>query len=189
MLYVAVDFESLDLVTWSTFGVLGVVYPEGRTVFHLEIGNAESEDLADVSLEQKFWTQHSEARQYNKQLNLQCSRRQAEETIAREMDNLRKRHPDFVLVCDNPAFDVRLLDNILVAHHLPVISVRPGGVFRQPVCIWSYRLGAKARVQKYHRAEQILLGVQVGPKHTPIFDCAHTLCNFWNLRKARAWKR
>lgn len=198
MLFVCIDFEAQTSGSWSSFGLLAVSTTSTgyKTVLHCEVGHCE-DDRSGASVDpdpvtSAFWKGYPEAHGYNRLLNGQCSRADAEQKIVDTVDRLRSDFPDFRLVGDNPTFDVKLLDQILTAHGRdPICFRQPLRTYRQPICTWSYRtarvhenLPVPKRVAVGAGLPRFLSAAGVpecGPKHTPLFDCAHTLLAFFMM--------
>jgi hypothetical protein len=203
MIYVSIDFESFSAGTWSTFGLLAVSYPEMDIVYHMEVGCVEPQvDVVPVDISSDgtdtgmvdtlttFWNLHAAAREYNKHLNKLKSLEEAEACIVAAITTVREMYPNFYLVCDNPSFDIKLLDGILQKYKCDPVCLRPPHRrFFQSVCVWSYRLAmVRAGIHVPTNTEISTYAVSFlkfqrkyipfGPKHTPLFDCAHTIIAF-----------
>ena len=196
---VAVDFECLRQNMWSTFAVvvIGVRSSEERLdmLWCFSVGQKE-EQLKFQSKQTKdqtsaFWHKHRHAYEYNRIVNLMSDRKRAEISIVSNIDFIRNKWTNFKMICDNPAMDIRLLDNILIAHGTSPISIRPpDNKYLQVICSWSYRLAvssilnlSKSRIRdESYRMAADFFGSSIlhdpALPHTPVYDCVLILCNY-----------
>ena len=190
--HVAIDFETYDLDLWWTFGVTVSRYPEGSIEERFEIGVDRSAHPIATEEIRQFWARHPEAFQKNLELGSHHPEiAVAEKKIAQYIDGLKKRFPDFFLISDSPAFDVRLLDNLLARQQASGICFRASG-YLPCICVWSHRLALMqilgihsmntVSMDQYRQKREIELncaGTTTIP-HTPLSDtCLITRSYFW----------
>lgn len=182
---VCLDFEVCTRAEWWTAALVAVRFApplssDAEVLFALEVGS-EPQNEPDAAL-LRFWDQHVDARSYNQHLASTMSLEEAECKLVEAFRTLRTNYPTFLLVGDNISFDIPLLDAILAKHGEKPSSWRNDSTYLHPLCTWSYRLAlAHSDVPACFDAERQLLkrlGVR-GGKHTPLFDCASTLTQFF----------
>jgi hypothetical protein len=149
---------------------------------------------------QKFWDSHPNAFQFNTRLAAAHTNVETEELrICDFVDNLKIRLPGFFLVSDSPAYDVRLLDQILLKHGRSGICMRSTTIYHPCLCTWSYQLAVahslgckvkkvlqqdiarRARDRRTVRPIETFVRTSLDPAHTSLYDCAKILCNYFNV--------
>lgn len=207
---VAVDFECLFPNKWTTFAVVVFTYNTQAkcTVLHsATIGHGDDQNDFEQACNRRcetvrhaaaFWARHREAYEYNRAVNGTFPRQQAEREIVKQIEFIRTTWSDFYLICDNPAMDIRLLDNILLQHGANPISIRPpNNRFLQVICAWSYRLAVTnlLRISKSQFRDQVSRKVEallarnptvrreIRTPHTPLYDCIVIICGYLYLNE------
>jgi len=198
--YVVIDVEAIEPNVWLSIGILQAIYPSGAIVSMKEFFVDRTEMARHIAHEPTaaFWQTHDMALQYNLSNGHGVQEDDAEQNICRYINQLRQHNPHFFMVSDNPAFDIRILDNILAKHGHAPLSDRKRDMFAQVLCTWSFRqslaqtVGIKSPKLFTHPNICRLLGcvgtsyvtsraVEKAAKrkgalpHTPIRDCANTL--------------
>jgi hypothetical protein len=139
-----------------------------------------------------FWNKNYQAYNQNLLLNMCTHRIEAERAIVANINSIRQRWSRFWLICDNPSMDIRILDNILLAHGANPICIRPpNSTYKQVICSWSYRLSAAALldIPKHQiRSQSVQMAARFMTEcrspavaHTPVYDCVLILCNYLYL--------
>ena len=196
--YLSVDFETID-DDWVAAGFVLMHYPTYTIVKSLEIGHNESLlNMQPPMSVNKFWSANPEALKYVTTLGANTSKQEAELAIVRFINDVKYDFPKFFSIGDNIAFDIRLLDNILIRHHSSVLSNRQNGVYLQTICAWSYKLSI---IQAgFVTSRQIANEIENDSnnnnsnliatiKHTPLFDATNTLYAFLALKNLVTRKR
>lgn len=199
---VCVDFEKLTTDEWWTSALVAVRYNmntsqvdvlEATEVGCMQRGTPQQDEL-------EFWNKHDEAHKYNTDLARNSSRDEAEQKVAHAFQRLRTSYPSFLLVGDNISFDIPILDGILVRQGFKPSSWRNEFMHLHPLCTWSYRLAlvhneTPVCLTWERQLLQQLIGRGTGQKHTPLFDCAATLTQFFrtlartpNSKLTQGWK-
>jgi hypothetical protein len=138
----------------------------------------------------RFWRSNQRAYAENRHLNLRTTRAAAEKQIVDNVNRVRQTWSKFWMICDNPAMDIRILDNILLSHGADPISIRPPNhTYMQVICSWSYQLSASAllfiprhtiRTESSRAASEFMSRCHPAPclPHTPVYDCVLILCTY-----------
>lgn len=194
--YIAIDFEAIDVDKWWTFSVVVTNFPEGQIIEQFTIGVDRSEfKIKDDSI-REFWLKHSDAFAVNTKIAGERSEEVAEKELVKYILELKKKYHNFFLISDNPAFDVRMLDNILSKHGEMSMSLRHGDYF-QCIDVWSYRLCAMQllcfrshELSRIHGTLQrpvrhITRFVQEesgGLRHTPTYDASMLTMQYFQVK-------
>lgn len=196
-----VDFEVYATGEWWTAAFVAISFApplslDAEVLVALEIGSPP-EKTPDPVLT-RFWEQHSEAREYNSSVADRSSRADAERQLVEAFCALRAQHPTFLLVGDNISFDIPLLDALLAKYGEPPSSWRNASTHLHPVCTWSYRLalGHSSTPVCFLAERSLLRRLETRSlKHTPLFDCASALTQFFRTlqctphsKLTRRWK-
>ena len=170
--YLSIDFELVNRRGGTLAYALVVAhYPTGRILDSAHgtcIRGLHEYDHCTY----KFWHTNYEAYLMLLQKASMCPR-EMEIKMTEDFTRMLKRWPDIVIVSDNPATDVGLLDNALIRSNLDPSCFRPNGKYYQPICSWSYRLGLSLPQSKSPLLRDT--GKYYAPRHTPIADCARVL--------------
>lgn len=200
---VCVDFEKLTSEEWWTFALVAVLYNTKTSQVDVlaatEVGCVQQGTPEPGELD--FWNKHEAAQRYNTELSRDVSRDEAERKVAETFQRLRTSYPAFLLVGDNISFDIPLLDGILTRQGLKPSAWRNESTYLHPLCTWSYRLAlvhneTPVCLTWERQLLEQLIGRGTGTKHTPLFDCAATLTQFFrtlartpNSKLTQGWKR
>ncbi len=196
--FVVLDVEAIDIGLWFSMAFVIAKYPSGVIVAMEEMFvdrngyQIQNESIAD------FWKRKPKAFEYNMQRGLGVSEAVAEARVCSYIHELRRKTPHFFLVSDNPSFDVRILDGILIKHGNPPLSDRGFAMYAQVLDTWSYRMSlarifnTKSPMLFQHPHVCKLLGIahstQNKPpieepnatlRHTPLHDCCEILATFF----------
>lgn len=180
-----VDFEQYSQDQWCTAALLALEYPNLRVLEQVEVGCRNRAQLAPEL--QMFWSKFPAAKEYNDNLTTLFEDGEAERRLVEAFERVRSQSPLFMLIGDNLSFDIAHLDALLQKYGLPRSCFRPGNLYRQPVCTWSYKLGRplflKNNLKNTSTIHKVLLSLktnylQDGEKHTPLFDCFETVTMF-----------
>lgn len=178
------DFECLGDTGWSTFGLLLIEYPSGHIIHALEIGNRSALGSLQRKSQLHFWKTFLQARLYNEQLmRTGLFQTDGEGFIIQSLKALFQAYPNIELICDQPAFDVPILNQMLLRHNRPRVENRNGGQFFQTLCSWSMRLSllrmlhlSSSELQQrlptrdFCPLAQRLIHTR-SMLHTPLYDC------------------
>lgn len=200
--YVAIDVEAYpNPSTWQAFGAVAITMPECRVLYHINVYCDRSDipvyehDANNVA----FWQKHATAFMNNRTRGMGRSASDAEHDIVNFIDTLKLNCPHFYLVADCPAFDLRIVNNILDRHGRTPLSNRGGGVFHQPICTWSTRLtlqtmigvnsldlkvlcASSSSTTDNNNTNQIaLLAKHAGLPHTPLSDAFRILHRYLSI--------
>ena len=204
--YIAVDFEAIDVDTWWTFGSVVTRFPEGNMLETFQTGCDRSSHVSSDSATSTFWTKHPDAFDANVKLAGKKSVEEAEQSIVEYIQSIKARFNDFFLISDSPAFDVRILDNMLQRHNQPVMSMRKGGEYMQALCTWSYRLAImqligfrSADLPRLHAAlgrlprpvDAVCSDANSGLllRHTPLYDACMFTAQYFKVKDVVASRR
>ena len=180
----AVDFETLHPfdTDWWTVGLVMATYPDGHVLDTITF--AANRDAPEVP-PNPFWQRNCLAYNFNRNMSQHSKPvAQVETSVADAIDGLRQRHPELYCISDCPETDIPLLNGILHRCGRPPIASRPGGRFRQTICVWSYRLAMKQLKTPIPRTSgQVshLLGTLSTPAHVALTDAAIVLQKLFNL--------
>lgn len=205
--YLSLDFEKIgeDVSSWDTFALVLVRISDMQVVSFMQVGNPESN--VDVSATETiqykpFWQDKKEAVLFNlllikKSKENYISLNEVEKKIVWLVRWIKENYKNFWTISDNPAFDIRLLDNILHKHHESSISIRSDGSFFQPICTWSFKrsLGLVGKrpaknslknistVVSKMKSVHFQLSIGTYLRHTPLFDSVFQLVDFHLLHR------
>jgi hypothetical protein len=200
--YVAIDFEAIDTDIWWTFSAVVTNFPEGHKIEQFTIGvDRNKHEIQNTSI-RDFWSKHSEAFAINKEIAGKVSEETAENNLVQYILDLKTRFQNFFLITDNPAFDVRLLDNILAKHGQKSMSIRNGEYF-QAIDTWSYRLATMQLLGfRSHELSRLHNTLQrpVRPitcfvndsnhrAHTPMYDASVLTSQYFKVKDIVASRR
>jgi hypothetical protein len=136
--YVAIDFETIDINVWWTFGLVISTFPNGNIIQKFQVGcNRLSHVCVDKDIA-AFWKRNVQAFDSNKLIGGKNTVEEAELSIVHFIKEIKEKY-DFFLISDNPTFDVKILDDILIRNDEQAICFRKNDYF-QAICTWSYRL-------------------------------------------------
>jgi hypothetical protein len=203
-LFVSVDFETIDVDVWWSVSFVMSTYPAGDVISTKQffVNRTDLYKSANESITQ-FWRRNPRAFEYNDR-NAEPHNNIAvvERTITEFVRKLKRETPEFFLVSDSPAFDVRLLDDILRRNNESPVSLRAPGKHRPSFDSWSYSvavahvLGVRVRDIKQHQVAKLSkeetrevdvycdsVDMQTGGvvAHTALFDCCKILSNYFAL--------
>ncbi len=199
--YVVVDIETIDINVWFSMAFVISRYPSGTIVAMEEMFVDRSGYSIQNQNVRDFWLLHEDAFQHNLHRGIGVSEYAAETHVCNYINELRRKTPHFFLISDNPSFDVRILDSILIKHGHAALSDRGPDLYAQVLDTWSYRL-ALARVfntkspklfqhpfvanlladSQISRAVERAVTVkrkQPSLRHTPQHDCCQILTCFF----------
>src|SRR6185369_12374688 len=138
--YVVVDIEAIDTDIWLSMAFVVALYPDGTIVAMEEFFVDRSDHVIQYEPIKRFWENNSSALAYNMSRGIGVSEVAAETQICRYVNELRRSDPHFFLVSDNPSFDVRILDGILINHGHLALSQRTPDMYAQTLCTWSFQM-------------------------------------------------
>lgn len=201
--YVAIDFETIDIDTWWTVSIVVTNFPEGQIIEQFTTGVDRSlHNIQDKSIKD-FWADHKAAFEINTEIAGRCSEAFAEKELVNYITDLKRKYQSFFLITDNPAFDVRLLDNILAKYGKDAMSLRNGDYF-QAIDTWSYRLATMqilgfrshelSRVHStlqrpFFRDVTSFVQNSGGLRHTPVFDACVLTSQYFQVKDIVASRR
>lgn len=192
--YATIDFESVDTSgKWWCYGIMVAEYPSGNIVCSHHGKCPRTIDEFDDPTRQ-FWDQHPSSFDIISKYPSTDTVTVAEQQLCRKVYSILLKYPHVRLVSDNPGFDIRILDNIMVKYGYKPTSHRANGGYLQCTCTWSYQLPIM-RMYKIQACEldeymhAIGLGYALersvttyfGPKHTPRADCARILSQHFKM--------
>lgn len=183
--YVAIDLEAYpNNSTWQSFAAVAIKVPEYVVVMECEIYCDRSTVDAVNDDNQDFWARHPQAFEHNMQRGVGINPEDAERDIVAFVKRLKRRFPHFYLVLDCPAFDVRLVDNILEKHGESTLSHRGNGVYHQAICTWTMTLTIAQMLRMPARELKDIMRrneTDTGVIHTPLADANRILQRYFNL--------
>lgn len=185
--YMTVDFESVNQQgKWLCYGIVVSEYPSGR-VLESHVGKCEREYREYDAKTLEFWTcanplAFQVINSYpSKPVNV------AELDLCSTIRRILRDYPRIFVVSDNPQYDIRILDNILVNNGYPVVSNRLNGIYLQSICTWTFLTAA---MQIYNVTRKQILSPRSdrevdhkhhGVHHTPITDCSRILAHHFTV--------
>lgn len=189
-IFVSLDFEAFTSRTWWNVTFVIAEYPSGRILEHYLFAchRGVLSDIAEHEHTKAFWTRFPDAFQANYRAGQGHEPHVVEERICVFVDQLKQRIPSFFLVSDAPAFDIRLLDDILLRHNRPPISQRNDGTYRQTFDTWSYSIALShvfncptSKLYQRSVAGNRPVDRVAGLRHTSAYDAVHGLSKFFRL--------
>ncbi len=183
--YMSIDFETINQTgDWWAYGCMVANYPAGEILLSMESycqRNEEDFDAPTLS----FWKNNEVAFHRLQQLSLACEEEREEMKLCQFIQKVLNAYPEVQVLSDNPQFDLRLLDNILLKHNFPVIGLRRQS-YQPSICTLSYKNGVKSILgRKRFDDIQCLTTRSVnqfsGVPHCPLFDCAVIISNHFNV--------
>ena len=183
--YMSVDFETINQTgDWWAYGCMVANYPKGEILLSIESYCQRNEKDFDAPT-LSFWNNHEVAFQRLQQLSLSCDEVMEELKLCQFIQKVLTDYPDVQVLSDNPQFDLRLLDNILLKHNFPVIGIRRHS-YQPSICTLSYKNGVKSILgRKRFDNMQCLTTRNVGQfsgiAHCPLFDCSVILANHFSV--------
>lgn len=179
--YIAIDFKSIDIrENWFACCVMAVMYPTGIILdTYKSCHEIKNENLNDYSM--PFWRKNQDAmitifNEYPKYSDQEL----AEKALCQYIIHISKKYPYAFFISDNPQYDIRLLDNILVKNGYLPISLRTPNAYLQTICTWSFRkavslLSGLSYSNIISHSEHYKLGsgesINIDGYHTPCSDC------------------
>lgn len=187
--YLCIDFEAINQQgDWWAYGCMLAHYHNGAILESIESYCDRSPEEFDAAT-REFWDTHPEARDRIKQKAVGLDRETEEKRLCDFIQSVFSQQSSVHVVTDNPQFDLRLLDNLLVKHGFPVIAMR-AGCYVHSVCSVSYRHGALSGIGKetWDRVSGLVkdsayyrpVARYQGLHHCPLFDCARILASHFN---------
>jgi hypothetical protein len=186
-LYLCVDFESTNQTgCWWAYGCMLVSYPDGDVWQSLEsYCERQASDFDDDT--SQFWAKHPESYQRLRHLAQGRDQDTEEKKLCAFIQNVTDTHPGIVMVSDNPQFDLRMLDNMLLKHGYPVCGKRKDR-YSRAISTLSFCHGVKSVVgnHSYNKLKLTLksgrrpVDLHKGTLHCPLFDCAAIVANYFD---------
>lgn len=169
--YMTIDFECFQPDTWQSVGI--VVIRNNKCIDYIELACERDIDTIPNKTMQ-FWNRHKKAFNYNIEQGVGYSYQEQEIKICNFIENWKKMVPNFYMVVDNPEYDIRLLNDILVRNGHDVISKRSPSVYFQSICTWSSKrmlnlLGISLHAYKDKNIIENIPKQSI--RHTPLADC------------------
>lgn len=169
----AVDFEMVNQSTgWLAYCMALVSFPSGNVQLVYD-GACHRHPSEYHPRTAAFWDANPEAHRQLRVAGQGIEPAAAEAVLCQRVSYILRHWPHVYVVSDNPCLDIGLLNIILMKNGMDCISFRPTGIFRQPVCLWSYKLGRES----VSRSNPIVAKsnppsmLPTGSKHTPLHDC------------------
>ena len=189
-IYVAVDFESsTQHGTWMAYCIMVCNYPQGDVLHVFTDQCCRNWNIDFDNATRSFWCNNSY--QYRILVESASPVDEAEKRLCESVDFLKSKYPDFVLLCDNPSFDVAMMTDILRRHDRPPITERLTG-YRQTVDTWSYKLAIKTLFPSYEAQGRLRAVARIADstvKHLPVYDTARIMTSFFeSLDFAKGWR-
>jgi hypothetical protein len=180
--YVIIDFECFQPHTWQSLGIL--VITGGEYSHSLEVSCDRSDQRVPAHT-RRFWNKYDEAYNYNYNNGKEHNWYDQEVVICDFIRELKKDTPNFYLLSDSPAYDVSLLDDILLRNDHTPVSQRTPYMYRQSICTWSSkRMLEMLRISIDHSAVYLTNLPGHSIRHTPIADCMHIYNNYMRTLQA-----
>lgn len=191
---VTVDFETISPTeTWFAYCVMLSKYPEG-TILQCELGAYRP---FGENPPNKFWRKNQTSYQYILKHMVNCDNGKKniddhEKNLCQTINTILQKYPHCTIISDNPSFDIKILDNLLLKHGFNVSSNRGHDIYYQCVCTWSFRISVCtllriSNLKLYSFVKQYVNNItrevdgNLGPKHTPKADCARILSQYFQL--------
>jgi hypothetical protein len=194
--YISVDFEAIDENVWWSFGLIVSNYPLGNVIQKFQVGCDRSTHICENKEINEFWKKHPAAYEANRLIGGKNTQKEAEWAIVHFIREIKKKY-NFFLISDNPAFDVKILDDILARNGEKAICFRKGD-YLQCLDTWTFRLatmqilGLKSSdLNRVHanlnrplrEMDFICQDDQTEfPRHTPVFDACQLALQYFKVK-------
>lgn len=170
MAVVSIDVEKVDPSSgWWSVGI-AVASSTGILLETFEVGCQRS---VTGSTNSGFWNDHKAAVEYNTKLAAGNTQKVAEKHLLEFFDSISSKYgSDFMLLSDNPVFDIGVLDEILVRNGRKESCHRNGGMYRRPMCVWSYAHNRPRRRRTMVNSDMLMWASSHRDcvKHTALYD-------------------
>ena len=184
MLFLTLDFESCNRKgDWWACGLVLASYPEFNVMEKFQVVCQRPRASFDKPT-WDFWQQHPAAYKNLTALGVE-SVTSCERQIVEFTAKLIHRYPRFTVISDNPQFDLRLFDNILISHGGLPLAHRCPGKYLFTVCTHTYLkllrqmyfISSSHYIPHAYKSELYIL-LQNHVLHTPLHDCAQALLKY-----------
>lgn len=177
----AVDFESCDARgTWIAFAAAVFQYPGGQMIDSIVRAVRRPVESYDEPRRAFWFANHLEAHKWIERIAQPITRTHAlEGELCEFVRRAHRNYPHLTVLSDNPAFDLRLLDNMLCDRGMPVCSARDNGAWTHPMCSFSFSVALQkwAVAHNWSEMQRHLLTktratqpLNTDPLHTPLRD-------------------
>jgi hypothetical protein len=189
-----VDFEACNgQGTWMSYCCAVAHYPERIILCEVRATVKRPAQSYD-DVRRDFWFNKHRAA-YDALQAYVSEVKSAELQLVQFVQRAHQDHPFLQVVSDNPAFDLHLLNDMLMRHGYPTSNFRMNGKWCAPICTRSfikcYRLlqgGAELPPAPVSQSAFSVDAV-VGIPHTPWFDVRKILSDYFNCCDAIAAAR
>lgn len=201
-IYLAVDFEAACLtpIRWWAVGLILFDCESGEILEAHEI----YVERRRSDFEQRVWDffqTNKPAYEYLLARSVGHTQKASEGRLTTIVDTILKRYPLCRVISDHPAFDVALLDSIMLDHNHMITSCRTipardkseiKSIYVKPLCVSTLKLFAPQNMTlplPLRRLSAALHIYRTAHLHTPLYDCSCIIQDFLCLTSFRRNKK
>jgi hypothetical protein len=189
--FLTVKFQTIDTRgNWLCYGLMLASYPSGQVLFSTQ-GVCDRPTTHFDEHTKKFWLAHHTALEMIQTYPAQTVSI-GEAQLCNCISYLLHAYPKAYLISDNPQLDMRILNNIMIAHGREPVYYRNNMTYYQCICTWSFQLSVLSllhigqhQIVSFLQSKFICKSREVdryfGPKHTPIADAARVLSRHFKI--------
>lgn len=177
--YLTFDFEAVNRNgLWWACGIVLAEYPTRKVLDHrLFIVDRRVRDFDKHTM--SFWSKNVAAFMFLRNHSTAVSEQKAEIELIDYLNSVWKKYVRVKIISDNPQFDVRLMDNILIKNGQPVLALRVPNKYLYVTCTRSFRQGCtKNNIIIQGKTLHIINHVL---QHVPVNDSCHILSRHFDI--------